>query len=111
MANASETAINERKAEVEDNLTDFPQEVIEFMELKQEAEMKNGIYTALVNQCEQDKIQEAMESMDIQVIDPADLPDVDKPAAPKKKLIAAIGLVLGCLIAFGYSLVVYKREQ
>ena len=52
-----------------------------------------------------------MESMDIQVIDPAELSDVDKPVAPKKKLIAAIGLVLGCLIAFAYSLVVYKREQ
>ena len=111
VANASETAINERKAEVEDNLTDFPQEVIEFMELKQEAEMKNGIYTALVNQCEQDKIQEAMESMDIQVIDPADLPDEDKPAFPRKKLVAAVGLVLGCIIAFGYSLMVYKREN
>ena len=111
VANASETAINERKAEVEDNLTDFPQEVIEFMELKQEAEMKNGIYTALVNQCEQDKIQEAMESMDIQVIDPADLPDEYKPAFPIKKLVTAVGLVLGCIIAFGYSLMVYKREN
>ena len=51
-----------------------------------------------------------MESMDIQLIDPADLPDVDKPAAPKKKLIAAIGFVVGSLIAFAYGLILYKKE-
>ena len=48
--------------------------------------------------------------MDIQVIDPADLPNEDEPSAPRKKIITAIGLVLGCIIAFGYSLVMYKRE-
>ena len=52
-----------------------------------------------------------MESMDIQVIDPAEVPDVDKPAAPKKKLIAAIGLVVGCFISLGYSLLMYKKEN
>jgi uncharacterized protein involved in exopolysaccharide biosynthesis len=51
-----------------------------------------------------------MESMDIQIIDPANLPAEDKPAAPKKKLIVAIGLVIGCLLSFGYSLVIYRRE-
>ena len=82
-----------------------------YMQLDRDTKIKQQIYTNLANQCEQDKIQEAVESMDIQVIDPVDLPDVDKPAAPKKMLIAAIGLVLGCLIAFGHSLVVYKRER
>ena len=72
--------------------------------------IKKTIYTNLVQQCEQNKIQEAMEAMDIQVIDPANLPDEDKPSFPRKKLITAIGLVLGCIIAFGYSLVMYKRE-
>lgn len=49
-----------------------------------------------------------MEFLDIQVIDEANLPQA--PSAPKKTLIATIGLVLGCIIAFGYSLVMYKRE-
>jgi len=66
---------------------------------------------SLVKQCEQDKIQEAMESMDIQIIDPANLPDEDKPAGPRKKLITAIGFVIGCLISFGYGLICYKREE
>ena len=38
-----------------------------------------------------------MESMDIQIIDPADLPDEDKPAAPNKKLIILLGFVIGIL--------------
>ena len=110
-AAASEEAIKGKRAEKEKELGEFPDNAMTYMQLDRDAKIKQQIYTSLVNQCEQDKIQEAMESMDIQVIDPADLPDVDKPAAPRKKLIAAIGLVLGCLTAFGYSLVVYKREQ
>ena len=110
-AAASEEAIKGKRAEKEKELGEFPDNAMTYMQLDRDAKIKQQIYTSLVNQCEQDKIQEAMESMDIQVIDPADLPDVDKPAAPKKKLIAAIGLVLGCLIAFGYSLVVYKKEN
>ncbi len=110
-AAASEEAIKGKRAEKEKELGEFPDNAMTYMQLDRDAKIKQQIYTSLVNQCEQDKIQEAMESMDIQVIDPADLPDVDKPAAPKKKLIAAIGLVLGCIIAFGYSLVVYKKEN
>ena len=78
--------------------------------LQNEATMKQGVYTNLVQQSEAARIKQAMESMDIQIVDPADLPHEDKPAAPKKKLIAAVGMAIGCLIAFGYSLVLYKRE-
>ena len=109
-AQASEEALEKRRAEVEDHLSDFPQEVIEYIQLQRDANIKNEIYVNLVKQCEQNKIDEAKESMDIQVIDPADLPNEDEPSAPRKKIITAIGLVLGCIIAFGYSLVMYKRE-
>ena len=109
-AQASEEALEKRRAEVEDHLSDFPQEVIEYLQLQRDANIKNEIYVNLVKQCEQNKIDEAKESMDIQVIDPADLPNEDEPSAPRKKIITAIGLVLGCIIAFGYSLVMYKRE-
>lgn len=107
---ASEQALVERRAEVEDHLSSFPQTVIEYLQLQREATLKNDIYLGLVKQCEQNKIDEAKESMDIQIIDSADLPDEDAPVAPRKKLITAIGFVLGCMISFGYSLVMYKRE-
>ena len=110
-AAASEEAIKGKRAEKEKELGEFPDNAMTYMQLDRDAKIKQQIYTSLVNQCEQDKIQEAMESMDIQVIDPAELPDVDKPAAPKKKLIVAIGLVVGCFISLGYSLLMYKKEN
>ena len=107
---ASEQALVERRAEVEDHLSSFPQTVIEYLQLQREATLKNDIYLGLVKQCEQNKIDEAKESMDIQIIDAADLPDEDEPVFPKKILFTVIGFVLGCIISFGYSLVMYKRE-
>lgn len=109
-AKASEDAVRAKKDEIEQDINKYPDEMVTYIQLKSDAEIKKTIYTNLVQQCEQNKIQEAMESMDIQVIDEANLPDEKKPSAPKKKLIAAIGLALGCIIAFGYSLVMYKRE-
>lgn len=109
-AKASEDAVRAKKDEIEQDISKYPDEMVTYIQLKSDAEIKKTIYTNLVQQCEQNKIQEAMESMDIQVIDEANLPDEKKPSAPRKKLIAAIGLALGCIIAFGYSLVMYKRE-
>lgn len=109
-AKASEDAVRSKKAEIEQDIDKYPDDMVTYLQLKSDAEIKKTIYTNLVQQCEQNKIQEAMESMDIQVIDAANLPDEKKPSFPRKKLIAAIGFVLGCIIALGYSLVMYKRE-
>lgn len=109
-AKASEDAVRAKKDEIEQDISKYPDEMVTYIQLKSDAEIKKTIYTNLVQQCEQNKIQEAMESMDIQVIDEANLPDEKKPSAPRKKLIAAIGLVLGCVISFAYTLVMYKRE-
>lgn len=109
-AKASEDAVRAKKDEIEQDISKYPDEMVTYIQLKSDAEIKKTIYTNLVQQCEQNKIQEAMESMDIQVIDPANLPDEKKPSAPKKKLIAAIGLALGCMISLGYGLIMYKRE-
>ncbi|WP_303164120.1 GumC family protein [Mitsuokella multacida] len=110
-AKASEEAVRAKKDEIEQDISKYPDEMVTYLELKSDAEIKKTIYTNLVQQCEQNKIQEAMEFMDIQVIDAANLPDEKKPSSPKKKLIAVIGLAIGCIIAFGYSLVMYKRED
>ncbi len=110
VAKASETAIQARKAEKEKELEGFPKDALEYLNLQRDTSIKEKIYTNLISQAEENKLKEAMESMDIQVIDAANLPDEDKPSAPKKKLITAIGLVLGCMLAFAYSMICYKRE-
>ena len=110
-AKASEAALREKKSEKETEMGNFPEAAMNFMQLKSDAKLKEEVYLNLVKECEKDKIQEAMESMDIQVIDPANLPDEDRPSGPRKKLITAIGFVIGCLISFGYGVICYKREE
>ena len=81
------------------------------MRLTREVKIKNEVYANLVKQYEQNRLQAAMESMDIQIIDPANLPDVEKPVAPRKKLITIVGFLAGWILAMGYSLLLYKRKK
>ena len=110
VANASEKALKEQQSKKEQELGSFPEDVMEYMRLSRDSTIKNEVYLNLVKQYEQNKIQAAMDSMDIQIVDPANLPDVEKPVAPRKKLITAIGFVVGVILAMGYSLLVYRRE-
>ena len=110
VANASEQALKEQQSKKEQELGSFPEDVMEYMRLSRDSTIKNEVYLNLVKQYEQNKIQAAMDSMDIQIVDPANLPDIEKPVAPRKKLITAIGFVVGVILAMGYSLLVYRRE-
>ena len=108
-ASASEAAIKSKKADKEKDMDAFPEAVKNYMQLQSDAKLKQEVYLNLVKQCEQDRIQEAMESMDVQIVDKANFPT--KPAAPQKKIITAIGFVIGCMLSFGYSLICYKKEN
>jgi len=111
VATASESALKKQQAKKEAELGSFPDDVMDYMRLSRDSKVKNEVYLNLVKQYEQNKIQAAMESMDIQIIDPANLPDIEKPVAPRKKLIAVAGILIGCFLAFGYSFILYKRQQ
>ena len=110
VAQATESAIRQKKEDKEKELESFPNQVLEYLNLQRDTAIKEEIYTSLVKQCEQNRLKEAMESMDIQIIDPANLPDEDKPVGPRKLLITAIGFVIGFLISFVYGLFLYKKE-
>ena len=110
VANASEQALKEQQSKKEQELGSFPEDVMEYMRLSRDSTLKNEVYLNLVKQYEQNKIQAAMDSMDIQIVDPANLPDIEKPVFPKKLLFTAVGFVFGILLATGYSLTVYRRE-
>ena len=110
VAQASEQALKVQRSKREEELGTFPDDVAEYMRLMREVKIKNEVYANLVKQYEQNRLQAAMESMDIQIIDPANLPDIDQPAAPHKKLITAIGFLLGVFISVFYGAFLYRKE-
>lgn len=110
VAEASEQALKAQRSKREEELGTFPDDVAEYMRLMREVKIKNEVYANLVKQYEQNRLQAAMESMDIQIIDPANLPDIDQPAAPHKKLITAIGFLLGVFISVFYGALLYRKE-
>ena len=110
VASVAEETVKALQAKADEDMAGMADDILEYKKLAREAGIKQEIYNNLTKQIEQAKSQQTMESMDIQVVDPANLPDEEKPSGPRKKLIAAIGFVIGCMISLGYSLVLYKRE-
>mgnify|MGYP002624595133 CR=1 FL=1 len=110
VAKASEEAIQARKDEKEKELKDFPKDVLEYLNLQRDTSIKEQIYTNLIKQAEDSRLQEAMESMDIQIVDPASLPDNDRPVSPHKVIITFIGFVMGVFISLCYSFQVYRKK-
>lgn len=108
--NASLEALKAKQAEAQENIATLSADSVEYMRLERNAKITGQVYTSLVQNYEQTRIQEAKDSMDIQIIDAADLPKEDMPAKPNKKLIVAIGFVLGIMISFGYILYSYSRR-
>ena len=108
--NASLEALRAKQAEAQENIATLSADSVEYMRLSREATITGQVYTSLVQNYEQTRIQEAKDSMDIQIIDAADLPKEDMPAKPNKKLVVAIGFVLGIMISFGYTLYNYSRR-
>lgn len=108
--NASLEALKAKQAEAQESIATLSADGVEYMRLERNAKITGQVYTSLVQNYEQTRIQEAKDSMDIQIIDAADLPKEDMPAKPNKKLVVAIGFVLGIMISFGYTLYNYSRR-
>lgn len=110
VTSASLDALKSKQQEAEGNISTLSADSVEYMRLLRAQTITSEVYTNLVKAYENTRIQEAQESMDIQIIDAANLPREDMPAKPNKKLIAAIGFVLGVMISFGYTLYVYNKR-
>ena len=111
VADAGEKTLKDQRDKKEAEIGQLPDNVLEYVRLERDAKIKSEVYLNLVKQSEQSKIQEAMDSMDIQIVDRANLSDIDKPVAPRKKLIAGVGFLMGCMLAFGYGIVLYRKRQ
>lgn len=110
VTSASLEALKAKQQEAEGNMSTLSADSVEYIRLLREKNITSEVYTNLVKAYENTRIQEAQESMDIQVIDAANLSKEDMPVKPKKKIIAAIGFALGIMISFGYTLYVYNKR-
>lgn len=110
VTSASLDALKSKQQEAEGNISTLSADSVEYMRLLRAQTITSEVYTNLVKAYENTRIQEAQESMDIQVIDAANLPREDMPAKPNKKIIVAIGFVLGIMISFGYILYAYNKR-
>ena len=110
VTSASLDALKAKQQEAEGNMSTLSADSVEYMRLLREQTITSEVYTNLVKAYENTRIQEAQESMDIQIIDAANLPREDMPAKPNKKLITAVGFVVGIMISFGYILFVYNKR-
>ena len=108
-AQASESQVQALQNKSDEDMAGMADDILEYQKLYREATIKQEIYNNLTKQIEQAKIQQTMESMDIQIVDPANLPDEEKPSFPKKKIFAVAGLILGLIVSLIYSMVLYKR--
>ena len=77
-----------------------------YRQLKRNAKAKEEIYISLLKEAEQSKIRQTAESMDIQVVTPANMPSAPMPG--KTKLYMVVGFVAGCLLSLLYGLIKYR---
>lgn len=110
VTSASLDALKSKQQEAEGNISTLSADSVEYMRLLRDKNITSEVYTNLVKAYENTRIQEAQESMDIQIIDAANLPREDMPAKPNKKLIVVIGFVIGIVISFGYTLYAYNKR-
>lgn len=105
---AREEAMRQVQAKAEQNLSSLSERGLTYVGLYRQTRVTQEVYSVLVKNYEQARIQETMESMDIQVVDEANLPI--QRSAPRRTLVVAIGGVVGMMAALAYLLVVYIRE-
>lgn len=110
VTSASLDALKAKQQEAEGDMSTLSADSVEYIRLLREKNITSEVYTNLVKAYENTRIQEAQESMDIQVIDAANLPREDMPAKPNKKIIVIIGFMVGCIASLCYTLYAYNKK-
>lgn len=100
-------AIEKLQAQYENSVKKLSNNSIAYFKLQQEAEMAKQIYYNLVTKKEEAKLNQAMECMDIQIVDSPNQPI--EYSFPSKRKFAAIGMMLGILLTFGLAFLNYMQ--
>ncbi len=98
------SALADLAKETEKQFDLLPEKEIELARLTRDLQVAENIYSVLLQKKEEYRIQEAMQTANIQKVDMAILPDINKPVSPKTKMNIAVaiflGLFLGAMLAF-----------
>jgi tyrosine-protein kinase Etk/Wzc len=81
------------KRDLESRVTDLPDTQQEILRLQREVEVKNSLYTGLLNKAQELRIIRAGTLGNVRIIDEAVVPE--EPVKPRKKLIVLLSLLLG----------------
>lgn len=98
-ADARKAVYQNRIEEIEDDLSAFPQEELEYSRLLREKNVAEEIYLLLRNRKEEINIQQAMQTSDIFVVEDAHLPN--SPIKPNLILNLAVAALLALMLSVG----------
>ena len=85
--------LNAVKRTLESRVTDLPDTQQVILRLQREVEVKNALYTGLLNKAQELRIVRAGTLGNVRIIDEAVVPE--EPIKPRKRMIAALSLLLG----------------
>ena len=85
--------LNAVKRSLESRVTDLPDTQQAILRLQREVEVKNALYTGLLNKAQELRIVRAGTLGNVRIIDEAVVPE--EPIKPRKRMIAALSLLLG----------------
>lgn len=109
VAQASFDGLKKLQAENEAEIKKLSDKGVQYVSLERQLRVANEVYGVLVRQYEENRIKEAMESMDIQIVDEPNLPK--RKSGPQRALITAVGGVLGGMMAGMYVIWLYMRRR
>jgi uncharacterized protein involved in exopolysaccharide biosynthesis len=107
--NVELAALRKAKNKVEGDISTLSENGLVYIDLERKARIAVEVHTQLVRSFEQARIQEAMESMDIQVIDEANLPA--RHSSPQRTLMVVFGALFGIIAGFGYLIYLYYNDS
>jgi len=106
---ASEEALNKFKKTLESKMESLPEGIKEYTLLQRDLKTKTAIYSMLVQKSLELQLQIQSTDGGVQLVDAAEIPYV--PVKPNKKLVLAIGLVLGIFLGILFVFLIEFKDK